>query len=346
MTYRNKLLLKRLAIIVVILVVAIALALLIGFSYLGRYVVYTEDGAYFDFNAAEHVEDENELEILPPDSAVLVMGQSIFEPDALVDENIIRLADDEVNGLLVDYDTLKDGSTLNAIELTENNYNMLVLEMRSGGSDILQTEPVITLIDRAKNQNIKLVAMMSCLNDIPYAEAHGKQALLVSGGDRYLTPGGSYWLDPTQEEVRSYLLEKINTLIDMGFQEVILRHFSIPDSTSLTIYSSEKSYDEMLTEAYEALEEAVGIKCTLSLLITDPTTGHQAYDAAEHLYVYYHDGAMLEDYKASHPDYYIVFMTASRDTRFDNYGKVMVTNNEAAFIPAPVEETTEESPEE
>ncbi len=42
----------------------------------------------------------------------------------------------------------------------------------------------------------------------------------------------------------------------------------------------------------------------------------------------------------------VVFMTASRDTRFDNYGKVMVTNNEAAFIPAPVEETTEESPEE
>lgn len=346
MTYRNKLLLKRIAIIVGILIAVVSVVLIIGFSYLGRYVVYTEDGAYFDFNAAEHMEDENDLNILPPDSAVLVMGESIYEPDALVDENIIRLSDDEVNGLLVDYDTLKDGTTLNAIELTENSYNMLVLEMRSGGSEILQTEPVMTLIERAKNQEIKLVAMMTCLNDIPYAEANGKQSLLVSGGDRYLTEGGSYWLDPTQEAVQDYLVTMINTLADMGFQEVILHHFSIPNDTSLTIYSSEKTYDEMLIEAYEAIEEKVGIKCTLSLLITDPTTGHQAFDAAEHLYVYYHDGSQLQEYIDNHPDYYIVFMTTSRDTRFNNFGKIMVLNDDASFIPDPVKTMPEEAPEE
>ena len=41
MTYRNKLLLKRALIVLGIILLVLLIAGLIGFSYLGRYVVYT-----------------------------------------------------------------------------------------------------------------------------------------------------------------------------------------------------------------------------------------------------------------------------------------------------------------
>ena len=51
MTYRNKLRLRRfLKILGIVLLVLFVLGL-IGFSYLGRYVVYTEDGAHFSFHS-------------------------------------------------------------------------------------------------------------------------------------------------------------------------------------------------------------------------------------------------------------------------------------------------------
>lgn len=333
MTYRKKLLLKRLAVISGILLAVIFLALVLGYSYLGRYVVYTEDGAYFSFDGTRPSTDtETGLNILPPEDPVLITGDSVLETAALTDEESIRLSADEVNGLLVSYETLEQGDALNAIDFTESGYNMLVLEMRSEGSEILSTAPVLSLISRAKDQGIKLTAMISCLDDQEYALEHTDQALPIEGGPLWVSAGGSYWLDPTNEDVQKYVTDMILTLSGMGFQEVILNNFYFPESENID-YPSEKTREELTIEAYEKVEEAVGIRCTLGVLVTDPSTGHQALDYAEHLYVYYDSGNRLQSYIENHPDHYIVFVTASHDTRFDAYGKLMVDNEDAAFIP-------------
>lgn len=337
MTYRKKLFLKRLAVVLGIAAAIIIVALVIGFYYLGRYVVYTEDGAYFSFHQDRHTQVEEGLTILPPEDPVLVTGDSILETEGLTDENIIRLSADEVNGLLVDYETLLDGSTLNAIDFTDSDYNLLILEMRSEGSEILNTQPVLTLMQRAKDQEVKLVAMISCLDDQSYALEHTEQALPIAGGPLWVSSSGSYWLDPTNEDVQGYVTNMILSLSNMGFQEVILNNFYFPESSYID-YSSDKSRQELLIEAYENIEEQVGIRCTLGILITDPTSGHQAQDYAEHLYVYYDEGSQLASYVANNPDHYIVFVTASHDTRFDNYGKIMLENEDASFIPENTED--------
>lgn len=344
MTYRKKLLLKRLAIILAVAVVAILLFLILGFSYMGRYVVYTEDGAHFSFNTQDGVSIEEGLNILPPENPVLITGTSILEAEGLTNEDIIRLSADEVNGLLVSYETLSDGSTLNAIDFTEENYNMLILEMRTGSSDILNTEPVLTLIERARDQHVKLAAMISCLDDSTYAKDHIDRALPLESGALWMNDSDSYWLDPANRDVQKYITEMILSLADMGFQEVILNNFYFPESQYID-YSSEKSREELLIEAYEAIEDDVGIRCTLGILVTDPENGHQALDYAEHLYVYYSGGGKLAGYISSHPDQYIVFVTASHDTRFDDYGKIIVDNEEASFIPEQTGSSTTTEPE-
>lgn len=339
MTYRQKIRLKRLLIALGILIVVIILALIIGFSYLGRYVVYTQDGAYFSFkadDAATEIGLTAEAPLSQPENPVLITGDSILEDFTLSEEENLILEDYEVNGLFVDYETLADGSTLNAIEFSESGYNTLILEMRSGSSGILNSDAVHSLIARAQSNDIHLLAMISCLNDIAYAEAHSNEALTVYGGDYWLTSGGSYWLDPTEESVQNYITSMILMLSEMGFEEVILHNFYMPESTSINFSSEEGAREQALIEAYQKIETAVNTKCALGLLITDPENGHQAFDYSEHLYVYFSNGSEVKEYIENHPDRYIVFITESHDTRFDEYGKIQA-NRDADFIPESTE---------
>ena len=197
-----------------------------------------------------------------------------------------------------------------------------------------------------------LVAMMSCLNDSAYALSHTDEALSISGGALWMNSAGSYWLDPTNADVQNYLAEMISQLEAMGFQEVILNNFSFP-TTDEIVYSSDSTRESMLQDAYKALENKASLDCTLGLLIKDPESGHQAFDLAEHLYVYYSDGSSIKQYVDDHPDTYLVFLTASHDTRFDDYGKVYTQQPVDYFSSLPdldlsnndTTETTETSPE-
>ena len=160
MTYRNKLLLKRALIVLGIILLVLLIAGLIGFSYLGRYVVYTEDGAYFSFHSQAPTASQSVQAAAPIESPVLVTGASIQE-DSILEDTSVSLPANEVSGLLVDYVTLNDPSAVSAVDLSTGQYNTLVMEMRVGGSDILQNDAVQALIPRAENQDIRLVALMS-----------------------------------------------------------------------------------------------------------------------------------------------------------------------------------------
>lgn len=323
MTYRNKLRLKRFLIGLGIAALVIAVALLIGFSYLGRYVVYTEDGAYFSFRSQPPAETEAGLAAAQPQvSPVLVTGSAIEESSALEEEGTIKLRASEVQGLLLSYETLQDPAAVDAVDLSESDYNTLVLEMRKDGSAILRSDAISSLLQRASGRGIRLTALISCLDDSAFALEHMSDALPIAGGALWMDESGSYFLDPTSEVVEDYLVSMIGTLTDMGFQEVILDNYYFPETLSVVYDTGEYTRAQLLQNAYESLEEAVGIQCTLGLLVRDPGTGHQAFDLAEHLYVCFSGGAGLRTYVEDHPDYYMVFLTDSHDTRFDGNGKI------------------------
>ncbi len=321
MTYRNKLLLRRILIILAIIIAAIAILLLIGFTYLGRYVVYTEDGAYFSFNSQPpEPSTENGL-VAVPSNIELITGEPISANET-IGETTTSLEDTDVKGILVDYNTLSNGSTLNEIELGSESNNTLVLEMRSADQELLTSQPVINLIERAKTQETWLVAMISCLSDSEYAEAHIDQSIQIYGGALWMSAAGSYWLDPGQEAVISYLSDIIRQLSEMGFDEVILNDFYLPTSDRIDYDYGDSSSSEIMINAYNNLLDATMDYCKLGLLITSPESGHQAFDAADRIYVYFEDGGSVKEYAENHTDQYLVFITDSHDTRFDAYGKI------------------------
>lgn len=325
MTYHNKLLLKRMLIVLAILVAAALLFALISFIYLGRYVIYTQDGAYFSFHEAPAADT---LSPSPPpqlDAIDLRIGASISAGEGL-DDDSHSIPDTEVNGILLDYETLS-GSTASELELSLEGYNTLVLEMRREGSPILDAPEVLSTITWAKSQELRLIAMISCLDDNEYALAHRDEALEIDGGALWVDGDNNYWLDPTQDSVISYLAQFVRQLSELGFDEVILNKFSFPTSDMIDYDVGDSSRSSLLADAFNDLLDATADYCDIGLLVTDPDDGHQALDSADRIYVYFSDGSSLKSYAAEHPDQYLVFLTDSHDTRFDSYGKLTTGRN-------------------
>lgn len=320
MTYRRKLLLKRFLIVLGILAAVLSVLAIIGFIYLGRYVIYTEEGAYFSFHTQPPQEQPALISQLSPGQVELIMGQSISAEGLGKDETSIP--DTEVNGVLVDYETLLAGTSLNALGVDDDNCNTLVLEMRSAGQDLSSNESVRSLIERAKSRGLRLIALISCLDDNEFALAHRDDALKISGDALWMNSEGYYYLDPTKESVINYIAEYIHQLADMGFQEVILDKFSFPLSENIVYNTGDSSRDSLMVDAFEDLVDATVNDCDIGLLITEPDEGHQALESSDRLYVYFSEGSRVKRYVEDHPDQYLVFITTSHDTRFDAYGKL------------------------
>ncbi len=323
MTYRNKLLLKRALIGLAIAVGVIALLLLIGYTYLGRYVVYTQDGAYFSFSSTPPQASGTAGGQLAqaPSNAEVQMGSAISANEVL-SSTASAMKDTEVRGVFVDYQTLVDGSTLNEIEVGTDESNTLMLEMRASNEPIVSNDAVTALIQRAKSQDTWVIAVLSCLSDSEYALAHDTEALKIDGGALWMSRDGSYWLDPAQPEVINRIADKIRQLAQMGFDEVVLNDFTIPLSDTLVYDYGDSTREDIMVKAYNNLVDATVDQCKLGLQIRDPSSGHPAMIAADRIYVCFESGAYVREYAQAHPDQYLVYITSSHDTRFDGYGKI------------------------
>ena len=108
----------------------------------------------------------------------------------------------------------------------------------------------------------------------------------------------------------------------MGFDEVVFDDFRIPESTNI-VYKSELSREDAAAEAAKSIR---------SLLATDPirvsfnSSNPKVAEVSDRVYLVTDDGASVAGLVDSvkepldDPAVQIVFLTASRDTRFDGYG--------------------------
>lgn len=344
MTYRNKLLIKRTFIALLILLLLLAVVGVIALIHLGKYVVYTEDGAYFSFLHTEEAEAEVTEPAAVGSEYSLVIGDPISAGEVLGSDDHY-IADSEIKGLFVDYDTLMDGTTLETIDLSSGEYNTLMLEMRRNGSEMLNSLAVQQLLHRAQTQEIRLIAQINCLTDDSYAAANPQLGLqLYDGLGLWAGYMDTYFLDLRQQGVITYLADLVRQLSEMGFDEVVLDEFRLPESGYIDYGDDERTLEEAVSEAYTALVNETVNYCDIGLLIRDPSEGHQGIDTAERIYVYYHSGSRVQSYLESHSDHYLVFITDSHDTRFDAHGKIF-SENDLGLEEAEAETESEETDE-
>ena len=327
LSYRTKRRVGRLGKTLLVFAAILALLLVAAVVYLGRFVVYTPDGAHLDFGRNTAL-----------DSPAAPTGPSGAPP---VESAKIEIADPNrgnetaelVSGYYIDLDMLSDpDAVLQAIRTLDSTCTVM-LDLKGGDGSFYYTsgiedvkqaaidvEAVDRIISTLKNRGFTMVARVKTFQDSAFALAHIKCSLPIRGGALWVG-GGCYWLDPANETVLAYLKQIARDLAGKGFKEIVFDDFYFPESTQI-VYETDKSRTQLMADtARELLTFFSSSNITISF--GNPRT---AFSLGEGSHLYYANAIgsdvnkivrglpMLDD-----PAARIVFLTGSKDSRFGDY---------------------------
>ena len=168
-----------------------------------------------------------------------------------------------------------------------------------------------------------VIARFPALRDWQYGVAHVPCGIHhISRQYLWDDEYGYYWLDPTIQGTMDYLVRIIGELRDLGFDEVVLEDFAIPNASDVSFQSDRH---QVLTDAAKSLVNAcasdrfaVSFQADLSTF-TMPEGRSRLYlkdaDAAQAASIAQQAG--VADTKVN-----LVFLTTVHDTRFDEYSVV------------------------
>lgn len=331
-SYRNR---RRAKLFVLALAAVLAVLLLfciIRFIYLQRFLVYEQDGVRLDYS-----QDLTSQPTTGPDWS----GETI---EIITEEATIQATNplDEprktLSGYYITTKMLSDlDSVSTALTQLEQTPQTVMVELKSiygnfyyssGLSGVTMTTAadigaVDTFLDSLASQSsVYLVARVASLSDPNFALANQSCGLPLRSGALWVDTNNCYWLDPMDELVQRYLVSIAQELASMGFDEIVFDDFRIPDSGNI-IYTSDYTREEAAALAAQSICEQLA---DTPIRVSFNSSNSQVAQSSERVYLTCEDGSqvaslvenlqdVLED-----PSTQIVFLTASRDTRFDGYG--------------------------
>ena len=325
--YRTRQVMKRWAIALLVIAVTALLLMVFGLLWLGRHVVYTDNGIRFDFDKTSM--DIVGQQAVPPAPQETV---SIYynEGDNVITTNTelttisgYYISSDELEGDLTELqeqiNQIPTGSAV-MIEVKnafgEFNYSTSASTYRNSSVDQKKVDDLIKKLNRS---NMYTIAKVTAFQDYHYGLNNVDEGLFSTGG-AYLWRDdmGCYWLSPTSQKYQSYLVQIATELRGLGFDEVVFDQFLFPDSTKYR-FSGEKQ--EALSQAADKLIDTCA---TSSFAVSFVSTEYfQLPEGRSRLYLRDVEPADLGKVSSTVavPDNAInlVFLTAYHDTRYDAY---------------------------
>ena len=326
-SYRSKARLRKGLKILLAVLAALALCLILFAVYLGRYVVYTPDGVRLDFgrNTARDVTlDTGPRETDPPLENVEIE----FADPGERGEDTAR-----VSGFYIDLEMLQDpAAVLEAVkELTPPCTVMIDLKGGNGSFyystaidgaqkadiDIATVDAVISYL---RSHGFTMVARIRTFQDSNFALNHIACSLRTASGALWVG-NGFYWLDPASDTVVAYLKQIARELAEKGFKEIVFDDFRFPNGTQI-VYTSDKNRTDLIAGvATDLLNFFASSNITISF--GNPTADF-ALAGASHVYLSGVTGsgvsAAVKGYsRLSDLQNQLVFLTGSKDRRFDDY---------------------------
>ena len=325
--YRTRQVLKRWAIALLVIAVTALLLMVFGLLWLGRHVVYTDNGIRFDFSKTSM--DIVGQQAVPPGPQETV---SIYynEGDNVITTNTelttvsgYYISSDELEGDLTELqeqiNQIPTGSAV-MIEVKnafgEFNYSTSVSTYSNSAVDQKEVDDLIKKLNRS---NMYTIAKVTAFQDYHYGLNNVDEGLFSTAG-AYLWRDdmGCYWLSPSSQKYQSYLVQIATELRGLGFDEVVFDQFVFPDSTKYR-FSGEKQ--EALNQAADKLVDTCA---TSSFAVSFVSTEYfQLPEGRSRLYLRDVEPADLGKVSSTVavPDNTInlVFLTAYHDTRYDAY---------------------------
>ena len=332
-SFRSKRALRRVLLTVLAVLLAAALLLLGRFLYLSRYVVYSDDEAYLDFDRTLSATRDPKQTQNPDDFpfTTLIASQSPDEPQTQQRSKI--------QGYYITTNMLSDGvDAVRAALDAANDYDAVMIDVKSvfgnyyyrsklSGAQIATSadiDAVEALIrELTARTDLTVIARVPAFSEPNYAFAHQNQALALYSGALWMDDKRCYWLDPSDASVQSFLASIALELQDLGFDEVLFDQFYFPSSDAIN-WSSDLGLTRQtaVQNAAEGIRAALeGSSIRVDFVSDDPAVAAQA----DRIAVANEDAAAVESTAAAFadvltdPSSQLLFLTSSRDTRYENY---------------------------
>lgn len=323
-SYRNKLLLKKLFRIFLCLLAIALVAGIILLIYAEPYVTYDRDGAHLRFSEPAATTPSAEDSAPRP---TVSNPQIVYDDEAPTQSNIASMG-----GYYITTSMLQDpGAVLDAVKALEEPCAVM-MEVKSvygnfyyktsiAGAPSADTDldAVEELIDYLTSNHFYLIASVPAFSDPTFALENQTCGLPLENGALWMDENGCYWLDPANETVLSYLSQIARELSGKGFREIAFSGFRFPESSSI-VYQSDQTYAQIIEAAATKLTGFFSGSNFMISFVTD-ALDFPARACQGRLYVPNIDGSQVERYAQAYRNatalQEIVFLASSRDVRFE-----------------------------
>ena len=325
--YRTRLSLKRGAIVTLVVLLVLSLTVACWFVWLKRYIVYTRDeGAVLDMSLSAQIQDG--VEALPPATQETV---NIYYNEG---DNAINTSKDlqKMTGYYADSDALRAG--ISTVEQQIRNLDEevpIMLDVKSAQGDFYYSSSVSTnrdskilpeemdaLIKNLKAAGRYLIARLPALRDRYYGLNNVNDGVFDSRGAYLFSDGGIYWLNPSRQGTISYLVQIVNELKSLGFDEVVFEAFRFPETQYMRFDGNK---DEALATAAQTLVTTCATDNFAVSFVQN--AGFPLPEGRSRLYLEAVDAGqaatLAQESGVADTAINLVFLTEVHDTRFEAY---------------------------
>ena len=206
-----------------------------------------------------------------------------------------------------------------------------MLDVKSSKGDFYYTSSVSTnrdskivpeemdeLIKSLKSAGRYLIARLPALRDRHYGLHNVSDGVFDSRGAYLYSDSGIYWLNPSREGTITYLVQIVNELKSLGFDEVVFEAFRFPDTQYMRFDGNK---DEALATAAKTLVTTCATDNFAVSFVQE--AGFPLPEGRSRLYIEGADAGaaatLAQETGLQNTAVNLVFLTEVHDTRFDAY---------------------------
>lgn len=326
-SYRTRQGLRRFAVILLVVILLAVLVWICWMLWLNRFVVYTRDGAKLDFDLQPI--QSGELAAPPGVQETVPIyyntGDNQVETSTELAQMIgyyvstEELEEQGVSAIRAQIQALPAGTPI-MIDVKDIRgsffYSSAVSTKRNSDID---SSAMDSLISYLRTSDKYIIARFPALrdynhglNNVPDGLHHSSRLYLWQDDKR------CYWLDPTSQGTQAYLLRIVNELKGLGFDEVVLTDFYVPEDDK--IYFDGDRVETIANTANMLLSSCATETFAVSFV---GSTGFVLPEGRCRLYLENAEGStaasMAENSGVADTAVKLVFVTELHDTRFDVY---------------------------
>ena len=328
-SYRTRQRFARLGKTLLTLTVAAIVIWLCWIIWVGRYIVYTPNGARLDFSLGAF--PEGVLAVPPTEDAdfdIIYNDPPIDATDPIVERSSIQ-------GYYIDFEDLRtDISAVKARLETLPAGTAVLLDLKNTKgyfhystsvgtttSRDVDTAQMDALIEYLANSHLYAIARIPAFRDWEYGLNHVPSGLPKKGGrgSLWMDETNCYWLNPAHEDTLNYLVNITRELRSLGFDEVVYSDFRFPNTDQI-LFEGDKA--QAIADAATTLATACGTgQFCVSFMSSTPA--FQLPEGNCRVYLQNVAAADIESavqqVPTADPNTHILFLTTVNDTRFDDY---------------------------